>query len=464
MTGEQNEAREVVKRRRRRRRRWCALILLLALGAWFSRFAYLRITREPTPRSAYWEALGAELDPPPPGAIPSADAFRRLADRPWETDPQFEVLSDEELEGILDGPWDPMRSGVQWASAIFESDAFRKPAASLREACQAGWAVNLSPATWSRTGWQDAQSWSRWLIAHSRWARESQNDSQTAAEDWLAVFRLTRQFRRARASSSLVLGSLLEPLVAKEIILASREPQPIVDAPSLIREIDTTLDPLSDPPALLDGDRLSFRAALEAIYVREGGDWLAVNRAIEMLGNTGGAPVPRLWNLTSPLFHDHATAAAAVDEVFASLADCRTIASCGDYDRSVGPGILDGWPNRYGGFVEVHRQTLTGVYVARTSVEAAMAMLALRTHHDRHGAYPPTLDALVPDLLPRLPIDYEDRRPLRYSLTDGGFLLSGAGPDWMTHGRKGGALRWPRGFDFGQPVVYSAIQRSAVGQ
>ena len=41
-----------------------ALTVVLALGGWFGRFAYLRIALRPTPRPEYWEAQLAALDPP----------------------------------------------------------------------------------------------------------------------------------------------------------------------------------------------------------------------------------------------------------------------------------------------------------------------------------------------------------------------------------------------------------------
>src|SRR6185295_11414339 len=46
--------------------------------------------------------------------------------------------------------------------------------------------------------------------------------------------------------------------------------------------------------------------------------------------------------------------------------------------------------------------------------DATLAAIAIAVYHARHGAYPPSLDVLVPDLLPALPIDRIDGKPLKY--------------------------------------------------
>ncbi|MBC8011361.1 MAG: hypothetical protein H7067_14845 [Burkholderiales bacterium] len=43
------------------------------------------------------------------------------------------------------------------------------------------------------------------------------------------------------------------------------------------------------------------------------------------------------------------------------------------------------------------------------------AFVALRLYHLAHGALPESLDELVPEYLPAVPVDYVDRQPIRYS-------------------------------------------------
>jgi hypothetical protein len=69
---------------------------------------------------------------------------------------------------------------------------------------------------------------------------------------------------------------------------------------------------------------------------------------------------------------------------------------------------------------------------ARVVVSAAVA---LKRYQLRHGAYPPNLNALVPDFLAEAPRDPVDGHPLRYQLLpDGTFLLYSIGSDNVDNG------------------------------
>jgi hypothetical protein len=61
--------------------------------------------------------------------------------------------------------------------------------------------------------------------------------------------------------------------------------------------------------------------------------------------------------------------------------------------------------------------------------DAVLVAIALELHHRRTGAWPESLDSLVPDLLPAVPPDRYDGKPLRYRLADGKPLLYSIGTD-----------------------------------
>ncbi len=61
--------------------------------------------------------------------------------------------------------------------------------------------------------------------------------------------------------------------------------------------------------------------------------------------------------------------------------------------------------------------------------DATLTAIALELHHRRTGSYPTTLDALVPLLLPTIPLDVFDGTPLKYTLRDGRPLLYSIGTD-----------------------------------
>lgn len=56
--------------------------------------------------------------------------------------------------------------------------------------------------------------------------------------------------------------------------------------------------------------------------------------------------------------------------------------------------------------------------VGAVNVEATCTLLGMRAHQLKHGRLPAKLDELVPEFLPRVPVDDFDGQPLRYSPSD----------------------------------------------
>jgi hypothetical protein len=82
--------------------------------------------------------------------------------------------------------------------------------------------------------------------------------------------------------------------------------------------------------------------------------------------------------------------------------------------------------------------------------DAALAAIALELFHRQKGHYPPTLQELVPQFLPAVPMDRFDGGPLKYVLRDGKPLIYSVGKDGvddggrMPEGEHGNAMagRW----------------------
>jgi hypothetical protein len=210
---------------------------------------------------------------------------------------------------------------------------------------------------------------------------------------------------------------------------------------------------------------------LETIYAREGGDWLVLSEVPANPPTWSYMPPTAasstLWNLTSPLFHDLPTARRQVDDSFATLHGCTSLASMATLPKypyvegsQFGPTPLDGIPSQCGRFgpwetLRLHWRTLTGL-------NAAVTMLALAEFHRTHNRYPDTLAELLPDFLPRLPIDYADGQTLRYRPDGDGYLLysisdngvddGGAGPGWTSD-------YWYWRMPLGKDVVFSRTVR-----
>jgi len=452
----------------KRRRRWICLALAIALAAWFSHFAYLRITRRPTPRPEYWQAQIAQLDPPGEGAISAAEAYKFLYDRPTATGYGSPWRNTEYT--VRMGPWDDDRPDIVAADALFASAQYDESRAELRDVVRAGWLEPLEPRQQGPyMPVHPHRAWGTSLLAHSRWSRERGEGMATAVEDWLLALRLARQLRRPQTASNLLGAFSMTSQVAWEITYTAREPHGPVDTRSLAEDIHRISGPPKSPSKLLEGQRLYMHILLERMYVRQDGDWLVVSESSAAFPNWSGTDppsAPRMWNLTSPLFHDLPTARRRVDEYFAVLdefADLVAYAASREYSEhfwdEIRPGILDGMYAqgvRRGVFGAIDR-VIYYQHDARCRMEAAVTMLALYEHHREYGRYPDQLDELVPKHLPRLPIDYADHATLRYRRQADDYILYGVGSDGQDDGGKI-ARPWPTHPE-GTDAVYSRAKR-----
>ena len=73
-------------------------------------------------------------------------------------------------------------------------------------------------------------------------------------------------------------------------------------------------------------------------------------------------------------------------------------------------------------------------------VRVVDAALAAERYRLRHGRWPPDLESLTPDLLPAVPTDPFDAKPLRWLRTDDGLRIWSVGQDGQDHGGDLGVL------------------------
>jgi len=72
---------------------------------------------------------------------------------------------------------------------------------------------------------------------------------------------------------------------------------------------------------------------------------------------------------------------------------------------------------------------------AETERSMVLCAIALKRYILRHGKPPETLDVLIPEFLPSIPIDFMDGNPMKYHLnTDGTFTLYSVGDDGQDNG------------------------------
>lgn len=470
------------QRKRHRFRRWILLALALALAAWFGRFAYLRLTLRPTPRLAYWEAKVAALDPVPPGAVPAIKAVVAITAPPWIGDPELIALQGFHPQQLLVGEWTASRPDYAVADRIFRTAEFNDARREILQCLEAGWQepIELDPTSFSGD-LHGYRMMGLWLLAHARWVqtqapREQSpgGDPGAAVEDWMAILRLTRQIRRRQTTIPMLVANSMTDHLATEMRLTARAGTLAPDTRDLAARIERIIGAPLGPRKLLEGDRLAALCQMEFLFVREGGQWLDVSETARLYWrlltgtNTPQAP-PRLWNLASPLFHDLPEATRRVERIWAELEGCVDLVACKRVEASIDSNkqlrltALDGWPHPdLGDYIPMSVRVVKGYYAARCSLEAALTMFALEAFHRQHGRYPDSLSELVPQYLPRMPLDYADRQPLRYRRTGEDYLLYSIGADGRDDGGKLGHKPNPDPFDTSdEDVVFNRIERKA---
>jgi hypothetical protein len=104
-----------------------------------------------------------------------------------------------------------------------------------------------------------------------------------------------------------------------------------------------------------------------------------------------------------------------------------------------------GWEVMFGQDMDMHRMlsasvtplsfVLNRVMMAETTKQVVVAATALKRYQLKHGTYPPDLNSLVPEFLPKVPLDPVDGCPLRYRRNaDGTFLLYSVGENGQDDG------------------------------
>jgi len=116
-----------------------------------------------------------------------------------------------------------------------------------------------------------------------------------------------------------------------------------------------------------------------------------------------------------------------------------------------------------GGDPQMLAKSLTKIACAQAAITITYTAIALERYHLARNAYPEKLDQLVPAYIEKVPTDFMDGKPLRYSLRkDGTFLLYSVGSDGVDDGGdpSGGMPDWTKGLDIVWPT---AVQTNSPG-
>lgn len=412
----------------RRRRRWLRLACWTLFLLWFTRFAYVRVTTLPAAEAGALPSardtadefdqelsrLLASLTPPAPA--PASAPSTRISAWSW-------WMPAALSEGLI-GEWDlansaSQRAAMQWATGpagarldaiVALIDERRSAGEPLPPKSTAGGGFGLGP--WRTNSGTAVAA----LVFRARYLAAEKSDTGAALRDLRAAFLLTVREQSAEAYSlpqyelgRLAVENTLPPEQAAEMTAFLRDELGLSITAGLERKLR----------ASRDVDRM-----LDQYYTRDadGDGWLVLSSTSDVslaLSMTQAGERSRFWNVFSPLFHDRAAMRRRLTSLSESLAELdnlsyqaasdRIAASAGGANRL---NVLDGPLARLAG--GVGQDAVDLVYWQVSHRRAAVVMLALAAHRHETGEYPESLEALVPRLIDKLPLDAGANAPVLY--------------------------------------------------
>lgn len=420
---------------RRKLKRYVVAPAALLLAAYVGWFCYTRINYRPEPRTAYWEARLGEINPPWPDAIPFENLQESLGDIEQFVFAGSDSLGYQGVTELLCGDWDPASN--QWVSpaiALFESDAFTASYGACREAFRRGWIlpVEFDSDAFPHMG---AYTWTRLLIANSRYLHESRHDVTAQCAVWCDLLEACVRLDQTKSASGIRTAANARIELCAEILAVVSEFDRGTRIPTLPGLMPSAHERQQSNTDRFARSILLDRANLDRIFVPEG--WLDVACAFERTFET--APRTHLWNLTSPVFLDRSEAETEFSVFLGKLDRCRSSLDLlrvfdGDRFREAETArLLIAYP-----IVWREHYVLSAEYCyrANTCRDATATMIALHNYAIDVGTYPQTLDDLVPSYLPRLPIDDGDGKTLRYRREGDRFVLYSVGRDGIDDAGK----------------------------
>lgn len=418
---------------RRKLKRYVAAPAMLAMLGYVAWFCYSRITYRPEPRIAYWESRLREINPQTPEMMQFDDVvaiFEKGTDR---TGLNRARIGGINYDNIVRGLWAPESSSdIVGAIEEFAGTEFQDEYAEFRETVRRGW-VEPAASVMANENYNyqfDHRSWATVLLGYSRYLGETRSDVVARSAVWRELVISARQMGQSRYFLAILSCAGNRINISNEITLAVQETDPGTHIP-LPNELMVAQDELSAKTSdCVAGIIARQRHIFDSVFVPNGG-WIDVAAASEMLYVR--QPVPRIWNLSSPVFPDRAEA----ESIFADfLRDLEGFKCSEDLRSAYDPTLRDfppenqllmaSWadplPWRYVESLDWH-------YAGQTAVEAAACTIALHNYRAEHGKYPDSLQELVPTEMQRLPIDFGNGRPLTYARTDLGYVLYSVGGD-----------------------------------
>lgn len=288
----------------------------------------------------------------------------------------------------------------------------------------------------------------RWLAVDARHALAA-DDPTRFVDDIEAMVRLSELVRGPLVIEQLVAAAILDSAVAELLRGLERHGARLSES-DLVRLANAlaSLPPERFRPDFR-GERVMYADFVQRVYTDDGqGDGHLVGTMLaaqDLQGAWGAGDVrPLIERVAAPLaamtapsrreFLARIDAALATAEARAAEPTWAWTA----HDESDESGVLAQLHGLLGLDALIPRDAYAGAVHGLRRVEhrrdLAALVVALARHRADRGAWPDSLDELVPAYLDAIPPDPYDGRPLRYALLNGGPSLWSIGPDRVEHG------------------------------
>jgi len=454
--------------------RWLARVAALFIVCWLGWYAYQRVVFEPNPRTEYWQAQIDQLQPRATDAMPLDELALILSARPWEPNPTtrpagFQQTHYDEIAILQYGPWDAKdRPDHDLYIDLLTSSEVQALRSQLIDAVHRPWPFQCPLGMVTMPRGVSPNSWTKFLLSHSRYAIEEQSARARAVEDWLTLYRMSLQYCALRHSLYQIYGTTLQSSLATELLYLPNEmdgPWPMDPLANLVLGQPAVFD---KPSELLAADRIQVRADLDKYFVGKAG-WMDVAKYVRDMAPT--RPATRWWNLTSPIFYSRDELRVQQDAFWDELDKATCLADVWVFEQAQEHHeVANLWGNAsrkslrpdpcaaeiHWSWKNVPLFALRRIYQPRIRLEAAVTCLALENYRIDLGTFPETLDELVPTYLPRVPVDYVTMQPLRYRRDHQFYQLYSVGFDGKDDGGRGSLEGTPRR-DLWQQTGYDMV-------
>ena len=273
-----------------------------------------------------------------------------------------------------------------------------------------------------------------------------------AVQDIAAVLDLGRLVAQDRMLISQLVGLSLNELALKASLKLMANP----DFQSDREALDALAQVLDDPrvrpgPVDFHGERAAVRDLIQRFYTTDGsGDGRLDVDGFAAMSTANGTPLPiplhfgLLRSIMGPFVASAGSSRAEVESVARRCYDAADDLQTQDvwamdwteYDAAFGPvsatgtGVLSSlelFPLPL--LMPSLDRTIMSSHQSRFQFDLVRLVLALQRHRIDEGAWPDTLQALVPGESFVVPLDPHDGEPLRYRLVEGAPMLWSVGPD-----------------------------------